>query len=118
MLLEENDYDTDEYDDNYNEFTPDIIEEFNYDIKIETIDFYKDLLLKEPEFIGIKNICSGKILNIVETTTNITKLNKNDYKLNFEQYNIFKNMYSELDLQGNENLFNIVTKKIFSIIYI
>lgn len=115
--FDENDYDSSE-DNEYIEFSADIIAEFKYDKKIEIISFYKEKLSKEPEFIGIKNICSSKILSFIEDTTKPEKLTKKDYKLNFEQYSIFVDMYSELNLTGNYYIFNSVTKKIFSKIYI
>lgn len=118
MYFDENNiYDSDEYDE-YSEFSEDIIEEFNYDKKIEIVNFYKEKLSKEPEFIGLKNICSGKILSFIENTTKYEKLTKKEYKLNFEQYSIFINMYSELNLKGNYYIFNLVTKKIFNKIYV
>lgn len=117
MYFEENDYDSSE-DNEYNEFTVDIIAEFNYDKKIEIVSFYKEKLSIEPEFIGIKNICAGKFLFFIEDTTKPEKLTKKDYKLNFEQYSIFIDMYSELNLIGNYNIFNSVTKKIFRKIYV
>ena len=88
MYFDENDYDSDN-DNEYIEFTADIIEEFNYDKKIKIVSFYKEKLSKEPEFIGIKNVCSGKILSFIEDTTKHVKLTKKDYKVNFEQYSIF-----------------------------
>jgi hypothetical protein len=117
MYFDENDYDSSE-DIEYNEFTADIIAEFNYDKKIEIVSYYKEKLSKEPEFIAIKNICTGKILSFIEDTTKPEKLTKKDYKLNFEQYSIFIDMYSELNLTGNYHIFNSVTKKIFSKIYV
>ena len=86
--------------------------------KIEIISFYKENLSKEPEFIGIQNICSGKILSFIKDTIKPVKLTKKDYKVNFEQYLIFINMYSELNIIGNCDIFNSVIKKIFSKIYI
>ena len=115
--FDENDYDSSE-DIEYNEFTIDIIKEFNHDKKTEIVNFYKEKLSKEPEFIGIKNICTGKILSFIENTSKHEKLTKIDYKLNLEQYYIFIDMYSELNLTGNYNIFNLVTKKIFSKIYV
>ena len=117
MYFDENDYDSSE-DNEYSEFTADIIVELNYDKKIEIVSFYKEKLSKELEFIGIKNICAGKILSFIEDTTKPEKLTKKDYKLNFEQYSIFIDMYSELNLTGNYHIFNTVTKKIFSKIYV
>ena len=63
--FDENDYDSDENIE-YNEYTPDIIEEFKYDKKIEIVNFYKEKFSREPEFIGIKNISSGKILSFIK----------------------------------------------------
>lgn len=117
MYFDENDYDSFE-DYEYNEFTADIIAELKYDKKIEIVSFYKEKLSKEPEFIGIKNICTGKILSFIEDTIKPEKLTKKDYKLNYEQYSIFIDMYSELNLAGNYNIFNLVTKKIFKKIYV
>ena len=117
MYFDENEYDSDENNE-YIEFSPDIIAEFKYDKKIEIVSYYKEKLSKEPEFIGIKNICLGKILSFIEDTTKPEKLTKKDYKLNFEQYSIFIDMYSELNLIGNYHIFNTVTKKIFNKIYV
>lgn len=117
MYIDENDYDSDENND-YIDFSADIIAEFNNDKKIEIINFYKDKLQKEPEFIGIKNISSGKFLSFIEDTKKHEKLTKNYYKLNYEQYVIFVNMYSELNLTGNNDIFNMVTNKIFNKIYV
>jgi hypothetical protein len=117
MYIEENDYDSNE-ENEYVELSADIISEFNYDKKIEIINFYKEKLYKEPEFIGLKNISSCKLLDFIENTTKYVNLNKNDYKLNFEQYTIFNDMYSELNLKGSYDIFNLVTKKIFSKIYV
>ena len=80
MYIDENDYDSSE-DIEYDEFTVDIIAEFNYDKKIEIISFYKEKLSKEPEFIGIKNICCGKILSFIEDTTKSEKLIKKTINL-------------------------------------
>ena len=117
MFYEEIDYESDE-DYDYNEFTEDIISEFDYDKKIQIISFYKEKLMKEPEFIGIKNICAGEILVYIQKLTKPMNITKKDYKLNLEQYNLFVNMYSELNLIGNYDIFNSVTKKIFKKIYV
>ncbi len=118
MYFDENDYNSEEEVDSILEFPSDIIEEFEYDKKVGIVSFYKDILLKEPEFIGIKNISASNILYIIENTTKEVKLNKKDYKLNFEQNQIFNRMYSELNLLQNYNIYNLVTKKIFKKIYV
>ena len=122
----ENDYDSDDIDSIlYKEYTPDILAEFEEDKKIEVIQFYKEKLSKEPEFTGINNISCGKILNIIENTNKNYKIYKHGYKLNEDQYYIFNDMYSELNnilnnkkkLIQDFNIYNIVTNKIFKIIY-
>jgi hypothetical protein len=122
----ENDYDTDENENGIlNDYTPEIIAEFEEDNKLSIINFYKEKLSKEPEFIGIKNISCGKILNIIENI-HLEKLNKNDYELNEIQYNIFNDMYLELSsfsnikktMVNNVNFYNLITKQIFNIIYV
>lgn len=115
-LQDENDYDTDE--EMHRTVAFDRINDNQYSYKIEIVSFYKDLLLYEPEFIGIKNISSGLLLRFVETTRKTLRLNKNDYRLNTEQYNIFNNMYNDLQIKGNYNLYNTITKKIFNKIYV
>ena len=123
----ENDYDSDDIDSNlYKEYTPDILAEFEEDKKITVVQFYKEKLSKEPEFIGIKNISCGKILNIIENTNKNYKNYKYGYKLSTEQYYIFNDMYSELNNVLNNkknliqdlNIYNIVTNKIFDLVYI
>lgn len=123
----ENDYDSDDTDSNlYKEYTTDILAEFEEDKKIEVIQFYKEKLSKEPEFIGINNICSGQILNIIENINKNHKNYKHCYKLNEGQYYIFNDMYSELNnilnnkkkLIQDLNIYNIVTNKIFDLVYV
>lgn len=118
MIYDENDYDTD--DEDYYEFSPEILRENEEDRKISIINFYKEKLYHEPEFIGIKNICSAKILHIIETTTYINyKLNNKYYKLNEDQIKIFDNMYLDLFNEiDNIYIYDLITNKIFNKIYI
>ena len=114
--LQDNDYDT---DDEYTKFfTREIPTDREYNEKISIINYYKNLLSYEPEFIGIKNINAGLILKIIDITRKPLRLNKKDYKLNSEQWDIFNKMYYDLELEGYSNLYNTVTKKIFNKIYI
>jgi len=116
IYLQDNDYDT---DDEYTKcYTHENINDYEYNEKISIINYYKNLLSYEPEFIGIKNISSGLILKIIEITRNPLRLNKKDYKLNNDQYNIFNKMYNDLELEGYSYIYNTVTKKIFNKIYI
>lgn len=119
-LNDDNDYDTDDENPKYT-----FLEKLNdneYHEKISIIDYYKDLLSHEPEFIGIKNISCGEILKIIETYYRPKKINykqyKKMYKLNIEQYYIFNNLYTDLEIEGNINIYNIVTNRIFNKIYI
>ena len=121
MYNEENDYDSCGDCELSNEFTVDVINEMENDKKIGIIDHYKNLLMSEPEFIGIKNVCSGKILNVIYDNyynVNNYSLNKKCYKINSEQCKIFDNMYSELNLVNNYDIYNIVVKKLFDLIYV
>ena len=119
-LNDDNDYDTDDENSKYT-----VLEKLNdneYHEKISIIDYYKDLLSREPEFIGIKNISSGEILKIIETYRRSKRFNykqyKKMYKLNIEQYYIFNNLYTDLEIEGNIDIYNIVTNRIFNKIYI
>lgn len=113
-------YSDDDNDNAYSEYSPEILAEFQYDYKISVVEFYKELLKKEPEFIGIKNISCGKILEILESNNdNKKKLSKHKvYSLNTEQNNIFYNLYKDLGFKGDVNIYNEVTNKIFNHIYI
>jgi len=119
-LNDDNDYDTDDENSKYT-----ILEKFNdneYNEKISIINYYKDLLSYEPEFIGIKNISSGEILKIIETYRRTERINykqyKKMYKLNIDQNYIFNNLYTDLEIDGNIDIYNIVTNKIFNKIYV
>lgn len=111
---DENDYSDDNED--YDEYPDFIKEEIEYNNKINIINIFKNYIKNEPEFIGIKNISSSKILNIIENTKNI---NKNHINLNNNQINLFDNLYKELfNKTENYQLYNTVTNKIFKIIYV
>ena len=118
MIFDDNDYDSEENEDLYADLTPDIIEEFEYDRKIEIINFFKDKLKCEPEFYAIKNISSGEFLNIIEKNINGGKLNKKDYKLTKDQTEIFTYMFINLNIPGNYNIFNYITKNLFKRMYV
>tara|TARA_B110001450_G_C17556825_1_gene455022 strand:- start:624 stop:998 length:375 start_codon:yes stop_codon:yes gene_type:complete len=119
-LNDENDYDTDEENSKHNYIEK--LNHYEYSTKISIINYYKNLLMFEPEFIGIKNISSGEILKIIQQTKNIEKINYKQYKkryhLNYDQYYIFNNLYYDLELECNINIFNTVTNKIFRKIYV
>ena len=110
---EENDLSDDE--DDYCEFPDDILKEFEYDKKIQIISTFKNYIKHSPEFIGIKNMSSSKLLNIIESN----KVIKNNNYLYDEQMKLFDNLYKELyNNTGNYLLYNSIAKKIFNIIYV
>ena len=111
---DENDYSDD--DEEYEEYPDDIKEEIEYNNKINIINIFKNYIKHEPEFIGIKNISSSKILNIIENTKNI---NINHIRLSNNQIDLFDNLYKELfNKTENYELYSTVTNKIFNIIYV
>jgi len=115
---EENDFDSDN-DDNI-ELNSEYFNIIKFDNDIEIINNYKQVLLKEPEFIGIKNICSAEILYYIKNPNVISNKNgrKNvEYHLNDEQLDIFFSMYYELNIKYNELILNNVCNKIFNKIY-
>ena len=115
-LYDDNDY-SDE-DDDYLDLPDDILEEIEYDLKIKIIYTFKNYIKNEPEFIGIKNISSSKILTIIEKQ--LFNVNNNDINnLTYNQIDLFNNLYKELfDNTYDINTYNNVTKNIFSIIYV
>lgn len=117
---DDNEYDSDlEYYEYKDKLSPELINEFQTDKKLSIINFYKNILYLESEFIGIRNISSVDILYIIETTTKVAKLHKKDYSLTKDQLRIFNNMY--YDLYGYTNsifVYNQITKKIFNKIYV
>ena len=119
-LNDDNDYDTDDENTKYT-----ILEKLNdyeYIEKISIVNYYKELLSYEPEFVGIKNISSGEILKIIETYRKPKKLNhkqyKKEYKLNIDQYCIFTDLYNDLEMEYSIDILNLVTNKIFNKIYV
>ncbi len=116
---DENDYDSSHENDIHIDLEPDIVNEYEYNRKIDIVKFYRDKLYKEPEFIGIKNISSFLILYIIETTNLAYKLYTKDHRVTTEQIIIFDDMYKELfNKKSTIDIYNYVTKKIFSYIYV
>ena len=117
--LEDNNDSDDGDTEEYNEFSQEIMAELKLDKKILIVKFYKELLIKEPEFVGINNICSAELLSIINSTIVPIKLTKQDHILFPEQIKIFDNMYNDLNI-GNVStaIYNTVTKKIFNRIYV
>jgi hypothetical protein len=113
---ENNEYWSDEDQDYLIEEDPEILADMLYEKNIQIISFYKEQLMKEPEFIGIKNMCSGKILDIIQNTKSPIKFNKTT--LTNDQVRIFNNMYADLELNLDYYIYTAVKKKIFDIIYV
>lgn len=116
----ENDYDSED-DDYVDSYESDTLK--NHLIQLEIVTFYKELLEKEPEFIGIKNICSEELLNIIKSSNYIKKfeLKKLSYELNYDQILIFNRMYDDLGIYNfinNTDIFKLVTKKIYKRVYV
>lgn len=114
---DENDYDSDDNDLTSHETENN--DEIQYFKNVNIITYYKEILFKEPEFIGIKNICSAKILNIINA---INSKDENEYKsinmLTKEQLNIFYNMFNDLNMSYNDKKINYVCYIIFKQIYV
>lgn len=118
MYLDDNsnEYFSDDEMDCRAEYSPEMLADMLYEKNIGIISFYKDQLMKEPEFIGIKNMCSAKILDIIQNTKSPIKFNK--ISLTDDQIRIFNNIYTDLEMNLDYNIYVAVTKKIFDIIYI
>ena len=118
MFYYSDDNDISDEDDEYIEYPDDIKEELEYDLKINIINRFKSYIKHEAEFVGIKNISSGKILEIIENNKN-NNICSYDYCLNDYKIHLFNNLYKELfNKIYNRNMYNIITNKIFEVIYI
>ena len=142
MYYEENDYESEDDNNVLNDYTNEIVQESNNDKKISTIMFYRDLLSKEPEFVGIKNMSGAKMLEIIQSinlnTVKKYRLTKKSHILTKDQITIFNNLYFSLKInfiskikKNNKNkefnkelndiklkIYNVVTNIIFSKIYV
>ena len=101
------------------EYNSETVAELKLDQDLLIVQFYKNLLIMEPEFIGINNICCADLLYLINSTIVPIKLMKKDHILNQEQNKIFTNMYRDLKIKcGSSAIYNSVTKKIFNKIYV
>ena len=116
MELHSDDYDEDDEEDEYSELPEDILNEIEYDFKINCIIKFKKYIINEPEFIGIKNISASNILHLLENTKDNND-KKFDYLSNY-QVSLFDNLYKELyNDNKNKQYYNIVCHKLFNHIY-
>ena len=124
MYFEENDYGYDEIEFNEKgEYTEDILSEFELDDKIEILNYYKNILIYDPDFIGFKNLSSMQFLNIIENTNNSYKPKsrlekRKEHKITNEQYNIFSDIFMELNIEYDSNKLQNIIDKIFNLIYV
>ena len=74
LIYEENDYSDfeDNNDNDVAEFPDWFIEEEKYMKKLEMIDFFKKHICNEPNFIGIKNVATSVIANILDSPIRTT----------------------------------------------
>ena len=128
----------DEYIDDELEIIDDLTQEndneIEYERKLSIVQFYKSLLVKEPEFIGISRLSSGRILNIIELeylkyqnmvqrrnkNVNIIQQRLTTYVniVTLDQINLFDNMFNDLRLNKNKYIYNLIIKKIFKTLYV
>lgn len=128
----------DEYIDDELETIDDLTQEneneIEYERKLSIVQFYKSLLVKEPEFIGISRLSSGRILNIIELeylkyqnmvqrrnkNVNIIQQRLTTYVniVTLDQINLFDNMFNDLKLNKNKYIYNLIIKKIFKTLYV
>lgn len=118
-LSDENDLD--EFDnDEYNDLSPQIKADIEFDKNMNTIIKFKDILSREPEFIGINRISSYTIYTIIEDVL----LNNNNYKINRiyinkQQYKILYNLLINLNFNVfKENDIISISNLIFNKIYV
>jgi hypothetical protein len=113
-ILDDNDFSDNEDINDIGDIPYDILKEMEYDLNNNIILHYKQLLLKEPEFIGIKNINSGFILEKINNLHNFNSIKCNKLILTNEQYKIFQNMFDELQISYDENSINILANIIYN----
>lgn len=94
--------------------------EHQYEYKIKLIMQFKTDISFEPEFIGIKNICSQEILDYIENTYTAVKIPRcHKFEVSDEQMRYFKRLYNNLGIDiWNDNIIKTVIYKIFKKIYV
>lgn len=117
LVYEENDY-SDAEDNNENdvaEFPDWFIEEEKYMKKLEMVDSFKKHICKEPNFIGIKNVPTSIIANILDSPIKKT----NYIILNPYQETLMENLVESFKgVKVTSNYYNYVAFKILNICYI
>lgn len=82
--------------------------------KWKVIYNFKEFISNEPEFIGIKNLSSQEILNVIETTTN-NKNNKEypEWHISFLIDLIDELGYSIVDVNFVKNVYDNIYYKMY-----
>ena len=99
------------------ELSLEILNELENDRKIEIIQGFKELIIKDPCFCGIWAISCSEILEYINSSN--IKISNNNIILNEEQIYLFDNLYDDLfNKIENIEIYNHVVYKIFKKIYI
>lgn len=112
------DYDSD-VSDVYADFSDEILEEIKEESWLKSINSFKNLICKEPEFTGIENISSYEILNILlNKNVKPNKLN-NISCISEYQTELFEDLTNSLfNKIYNKSYYNQISIYIFEKIYI
>ena len=99
--MELNDYDSDTELDERADFTEDILEEIKLDKIFNSINKFKDLIKKEPDFYGIEMYSACEIYH------KIKNLKIKNYKGNLTkyQYELFEDLYDSIGENGNKHVY-------------
>ena len=110
------------YSDEETDYTPDndiVYHEDIYQFKIKQIENFKNLIYLEPEFVGIYNISSQEILNLIEATFNKYPISyKYNYNPTIEQFQYFLNIYNIIVKTYNFKNYQICSQNIYNLINI
>ena len=109
------DYDSD-VSDTYAEFSDEILAELKENSQLVSVSLFKELISKEPEFTGINNISSFELLGIFSCPNNYIS-----YKSNLSRYqlSLFRDLcFTLFDKIYSDEYYNIISKNVFSRIYI
>tara|TARA_B100000035_G_C21032170_1_gene569036 strand:+ start:1929 stop:2264 length:336 start_codon:yes stop_codon:yes gene_type:complete len=109
------DYDSDsDTSDTYAEVSDEILEELKLESQLRSICIFKEWISREPEFIGINNISSQELLDIL-SCSNIKKSKKS---LTEYQLKLFKDLsvclFDEIyDDQYYNNVYYKICQKVY-----
>ena len=123
MYFEDFDYDDCNEFNEKGEYTQEIIQENLLDSKVSIVNYYKNILINDPDFIGIKNLSDIMFLYIIENTNDIinpiSRIEKRkQHEITQEQHIIFIELFNELNINYNKNKLQNIINKILKIIYV